>query len=415
MFNKKVLGTGLVALALSLGANAMDKGQQAKKETYQQQASKSSQWSDVGQGKPKVALPADQFPASQKGSACSDQTLPSQQSCSDQFPGSQKGSACSDQTLPSQQSCSDQFPGSQKASDCSDQTFSNQQDCASEQGQFGSDQCDSSQSFIEEAQWCGARFDGVQCSDWNSDNSLRKLIKNDKFQNIRAEHQRMRSNHALRWEKVKGRHFENDCLSDFGLKKFRNTTIRNVRFDGHMSKVIFGKDTKINDTTFQGTLNGVTFAGAEITKTSFAGVTFGRGGHAHTVSSSFQGAVLNDVSFRNAIFSEDISFAGAQFHGRVDFEGAQIQTRCNGVATMVTISRAMANRLHSDLHAITDAGFGLAHWVAERGQCAANTISGVVHTTLHSHHSDSSDSSDSDSDHEGRGSVKGNVIHRIQH
>ena len=393
MFNKKVLGTGLVALALSLGANAMDKGQQAKKETYQQQASKSSQWSDVGQGKPKVALPADQFPASQKGSACSDQTLPSQQSCSDQF------------------------PGSQKASDCSDQTFSNQQDCASEQGQFGSDQCDSSQSFIEEAQWCGARFDGVQCSDWNSDNSLRKLIKNDKFQNIRAEHQRMRSNHALRWEKVKGRHFENDCLSDFGLKKFRfkNTTIRNVRFDGHMSKVIFGKDTKINDTTFQGTLNGVTFAGAEITKTSFAGVTFGRGSHAHTVSSSFQGAVLTDVSFRNAIFSEDISFAGAQFHGRVDFEGAQIQTRCNGVATMVTISRAMANRLHSDLHAITDAGFGLAHWVAERGQCAANTISGVVHTTLHSHHSDSSDSSDSDSDHEGRGSVKGNVIHRIQH
>lgn len=337
---KKISSSTLLAMALSLGTNAMDQGQS------QSQCGKSIKVE-------KCAKKAEKCSISEKAS---------------------KG--CADQA----QDC-----------DLSKSVAIDQID----------DQCSDQNIVVEQQTHCGASITQEQCAtQLGSQESLEQaIISNKGLSGIFAQGHRVRSHHMQHRVNFTQQNFQNDCFSDVNMTKvdFSQGNFNNVAMGGQFSKVKF-KGANIQNSTFQGQIKGVNYAGSTMTNVDFRGAVFGTAGHLNHVHTSFEGATLENVNFAGATFNNQVSFNGAILKGKVSFEGAinaqnillegaKVQTLCNGINTLVTVTGEMAAHIKNDIKTLVGGGFTLAQIVAFK-----------MHN-VHHHDSDS-DSSDCEDHHD---------------
>lgn len=420
MFYKRVLGTGLVAMALSLGAQAMQKGGFSKGYDQEEQSEESSESEEEDYG---VALPSKG--ASQESKSVQGSAPVAQESKSVQVsaPVAQQSSICQEQVVEScqqvvtacEQSADQSCQQEQQFDSCQQIISACQQDAAvSQKGKaVCNDNSQSSQACQDQvnlnkscsnAPHRGALVSdhcGLECS---ADMNVWKLIKHNKFSDLHAHGHRINSTHNFKWKEVKKKSWNHLYLSDFNMHKveFKKTTLHDVYLKGRFDKVHFGKDTQIDQSTFSGDFLGVTFAGATITNTRFENARFAHGGHMHLINSSFAGARFENVSFENVTFNQNVSFEGAKFGNNVSFAGVKIETNCGG---FVMMTDEISARFIKDIHGGAAAGMTAAQWAVNQGLNVIDSLHGAAHGAVHavvdghhSHHNHNGHGSDSDSD-----------------
>lgn len=343
MFNKRVLASGLVAMAISLGAQAMHQGKQAQGKNVLVEEIKSAQ-----KGKQSQQAQSDCDDESSSEEECGN----SQQSQQSQVVVEEKGSC--DQ---SQQAS--QCDNSQQASQC--------------------DNSQMSQSFGQEITQagCGATIMVGQCSrqlDQNAD--WGQLLHGD-FSHYHVHGHHWTTRHHVRWTKHSGLKLSHNCFTDSRWSKLRfaKSAIMEFNWNGPMYKVTFAK-SHIHQSTMRGHLLGVSFEHTKITNTSFHGAYFGLAdGRRSKIMTSFVGAELDNVNFSGAIFAQGVSFHGAKIGHNVNFVGAYIETS-NG---LVLVTADMAAHIVTGFGQMAQKGITIGTFLIDGGFTLVNVAGNLVH------------------------------------
>lgn len=334
MFNKKVLASSLIALALSLGAQAGKGLKSEQKSCGQAQQSQQAQQAEQNL--------CDQ--SKQVVNAC-DQSQQAKQvvvNACDQSQQAQQVSQCADQSQVAAQ-CSQM---SQQAAPCAQSAQSQ----------------------------CGTILVADACThDWQPSSHF-----GASFSHYRVH------NHTWNGKRISGKFKHQISLTlthnHFHDTKFKRLTFEKMTWDnnhwnGHMHKVAF-VDSRISNCNMMGTLNGVSFSRTHISNTSFRGAHFGlASGHVHSVNTKFDGAILENVNFAGAYIGQGVSFRGAQLGPNVNFVGAYIEVAPRQFQ-IVTVE--MANHIHGGFSTLATKGVDLATFLVDGGFATASAAGHLV-------------------------------------